>query len=156
VKTLTQPTGAPVSAHRDTRRRFRLRERLQTNSAAIVIAAVFALAAGALLFDDPSRVPTVTIENPTAYDVRVDVSDGDQAGWTVLGSARQHCSASVESAVDRGDTWVFRLRAQGMVEDEIAVSRSDLEQANWHFVVPETLAEQWETNGVPHPPRQSC
>jgi len=120
------------------------------------MAAVFALVAGALLFRDPARVPTVTIENPTAYDIRVDVSDADQAGWTVLGSARQHCSATVESAVDRGDTWVFRLRAQGMAQDEIAVSRSDLERANWHFVIPEALAPQWESNGIPHPPPQSC
>jgi len=153
---LTQPTGAPVSAYRTTHKRLHLRQLLQTNAAAIVVATVLAIVCGALLFDDPGRAPTVTIENPTAYDIRVDVSDAARADWMVLTSARQQCSASVESPIDRGETWVFRLRAQGHAVEEIAVSRSDIEHANWHFTIPAAIAQQWETNGVPHPPRQAC
>jgi hypothetical protein len=153
---LTQPTGAPVSAYRTTHKRFRLRQLLQTNAAAIVVATVLAVVCGARLFDDPGRVSSITIDNPTAYDVRVDVSDAARADWTVLTSARQQCSASVESPIDRGDTWVFRLRAQGLAVDEITVSRADLENANWHFTIPVAVAQQWEANGVPHPPRQAC
>jgi hypothetical protein len=156
VKALTQPTGAPVSTHQKTGMRFRLRERLQTNGAAIIVAAVFALLCGGLLFRDPGRVPALTIDNPTPYDVRVDVRGADADGWTVLTSARQHCAASVESSIDRGDQWVFRLRAQGRAAAEVTVSRSDLERANWHFAVPSTVAQEWEAGGVPHPPRMSC
>jgi hypothetical protein len=156
VTILPQPTGATVSAHGDAKRRIRFRERLQTNSAAIVVATVFALLLGALLLKDPVRVPALTIENPTAYDIRVDVSDANRDGWTVLASARQQCVATVESPVDRGEMWVFRLRAQGLAADEIAVSRSDLERSNWHFVIPAAVAQQWEHGGIPLPPRQSC
>ena len=99
---LTQPTGAPVSAYGDTRRYTRMRERLQTNGAAIVVATVFALLCALLLFDDPGRAPTLTIDNPTAFDVRVEVSDANRAEWTVLTSARQQCGAAVEAPIDRG------------------------------------------------------
>jgi len=156
VEALTQPTGAPVSAYQKTGVRFRLRERLQTNGAAIIVATVFALVCGGLLFNDPGRVPALTIDNPTPYDIRVDVRSGDSNSWTVLTSARQHCAASVESSIDRGDRWVFRLRAQGRAAAEIEVSRSDLERANWHFAIPAALAQDWEAGGLPHPPRQSC
>jgi len=136
--------------------RFRLRGRFQTNGAAIIVAAVFALVCGGLLFRDPGRVPALTIDNPTAYDVRVDVRGEGTDAWTVLTSARQHCAASVESSIDHGDQWVFRLRAQGRASAEIAVSRSELERSNWHVAVPATVAQEWEEAGVPHPPRQSC
>ena len=52
-------------------------------------------------------------------------------------------------SIDRGDTWVFRLRAQGLADEEIAVSRSDLERSNWHFVIPAALAQQWKTAAYP-------
>jgi hypothetical protein len=153
---LTHPTGAPVSAYGDARRHTRLRERLQTNGAAIAVAAVFALLCALFLFDDPGRAPTLTIDNPTAFDIRVEVSDAGRAEWTVLTSARQQCAASVEAPVDRGQTWVFRLRTQGLASEEIAVDRADLERVGWHFAIPVALAQQWEAAGVPHPPRQSC
>ncbi len=117
---LTQPTGAPVSAYGDARRNTRLRERLQTNGAAIVVATVFALLCALLLFDDPGRAPTLTIDNPTAFDVRVEVSDANRAEWTVLTSARQQCGATVEAPIDHGGTWVFRLQTQGLAAEEIA------------------------------------
>jgi hypothetical protein len=120
------------------------------------MAAVFALLCGLLLFNDPGRAPTLTIDNPTPYDIRVEVSDTNRAEWTVLGLARQQCAASIESPIDRGGRWVFRLRTQGLVSQEIAVERADLERANWHFEVPTAMAQQWEANGIPHPPRQSC
>jgi hypothetical protein len=153
---LTQPTGAPVSAQRKPRRRFRFLEHLQTNTAAIVVATLFALLCGSLLFHDPARLPALTIDNPSRYDVKVDVSGDNGSTWTVLTTARQSCAATVESPVDRGDRWLFRVRAQGLVSSEIAVDRSDLERGNWHFAVPADIAQQWETSGVPHPPRQSC
>ena len=153
---MTQPTGAPVSAYGDTRRYTRLRERLQTNGAAIVVATVFALLCALFLFDDPGRVPTLTIDNPTAFDVRVEVSDANRAEWTVLTSARQQCGAAVEAPIDHGGTWVFRLQAQGLASEEIAMDRADLERANWHFAIPVAVAQQWEAAGIPHPPRQSC
>ena len=156
VRALTQPTGAPVSTYRKTRDRFRLRERLQTNGAAILLATVFALMCSSLLFDDPGRVPTLTVDNPTPYDVRVDVRGDDTDGWTVLTSVRQHCATSVESSIDRGARWVFRLRAQGRALAEFTISRSELEQARWHFTVPATVGDDWEAGGIPHPPRQSC
>jgi hypothetical protein len=153
---LTRPTGAPVSAHHGTRRRFRFLEHFQTNGAAIVVAAVFALLCGGLLLHDPARLPALTIDNPSPYDVKVDVSGDNGSTWTVLTTARQNCAAMVESPIDRGDTWLFRLRAQGLVSREITVDRSDLERANWHFAVPRDIAQQWEASGVPHPPVQSC
>jgi hypothetical protein len=156
VETLTQPTGVPVSEYQKTGLRFRLRERLQTNGAAIIVATVFALLCGSLLVDDPGRIAALTIDNPTPYDIRVDVRGDEADGWTVLTSARQHCAAFVESSIDHGERWVFRLRAQDRATAEIAVSRSDLERANWHFAVPATVAQQWEAGGIPHPPRQSC
>jgi hypothetical protein len=153
---LTQPTGAPVSASRALKRRTRWLEHLQTNGAAIVVAALVALIAGAFAFDDPAHVPQLTIDNPTAYDIRVEVSDDARAGWTALTNARQHCSAIVDEAIDRGAMWTFRLHAQGLAVDEITVDRSVLERDGWHFTIPPSIAQDWDAAGVPHPPRQSC
>jgi hypothetical protein len=120
------------------------------------VASLVALLCGTLLIDDPARLPALTIDNPTPYDVKVDVSGDNGSSWTVLTTARQNCAATVESPVDRGDRWLFRMRAQGLVASEIAVGRSDIERLNWRTAVPADLAQQWEASGVPHPPRQSC
>jgi hypothetical protein len=120
------------------------------------VATLFALLCGNFLFNDPARVPAVTIDNPTPYDVKVDVSGDNGSSWTVLTTARQNCAANVESTVDRGSRWLFRVRAQGLVASEIVADRSDLERANWHFAIPADLGKRWESSGVPHPPRQSC
>jgi len=121
-----------------------------------MLAALFALLTATFLFDDPGRAPTLTIDNATRYDIRVEVSDPTRSAWTVLTSARQQCAASVESPIDRGETWVFRLHAQGIASEDIPVDRADLEQANWHFAIPPAIAQQWQAEGVPLPPRQSC
>ncbi len=152
---MTHPTGVPVSSFRAPRR-FRLGERLQTNTAAIVVAALVALGASALLIHDPSRVKTITIDNPTSYDVRVEASNGSGTEWTALGTAGQQCAATIELPTDQGGTWTFRMTAQGAPTEEVAVNRADLERAGWHFAIPQAVADAWKSAGFPQPPRQSC
>jgi hypothetical protein len=108
------------------------------------------------MIHDPSRVNTITIDNPTSFDVRVQASDGSGSGWTVLGSARQQCASTIELPIDQGATWVFRMSAQGGQPQEVAVDRSALERTGWHFEIPPTVGDSWKTAGVPQPPRQSC
>jgi hypothetical protein len=137
-------------------RRLRLAEWLQTNTAAIVVAALLALGASALIIHDPARVNTVTIDNPTSYDVRVEASDGNGSGWTALGTARQQCASTIELPIDQGGTWVFRMSAQGAPTEEVAVDRSALEGTGWRFEITPTVGDAWKAAGVPQPPRLSC
>jgi hypothetical protein len=135
---------------------LRLAERLQTNTAAIVVAALVALLASALIIHDPSRVKTITIDNPTSYDVRVEASGGGGSGWTVLGTARQQCGSTIELPIDQGGKWVFRMSAQGAQTVEVSTDRSALDRTGWHFEIPPSVGDAWKAAGVPQPPRESC
>ena len=153
---MTQPQGAPVSAMRASKPRRRQLEHLGTNTAAIVIATLFALVCGAFIVRDADRAPDLTIDNPTSYDVRVEVSDGARSEWTALGTARQFCNLAIDAPVDQGDTWSFRFHAQGVASHDIVIDRHALEQSGWRVTIGADLAQQWEQQSVPHPPQQNC
>ena len=126
----------------------RLRERLQTNGAAIVVATVFALLCALLLFDDPGRAPDrsrSTTRQPTTFASR-SVTPTAPSGrcWDRLA---EHCAADGRSQpIDQGRHWVFRLQAQGHGGrgDRRRPRRSRAgELALRH---PRGVAQQWESS----------
>ena len=62
----------------------------------------------------PHFVPRLTFENPTRYELLVEVSDGHGDGWSPLGTVDRRGPTSVEQVYDVGDVWQFRLSAQSV------------------------------------------
>src|SRR5436305_4243754 len=94
---------------------------------AVVAVAVLAIAV-APWFRTESPVARLTIDNPTVYQVNVEVS-GDGGGWLDLGAVDRQGSKTVEEVTDQGARWVFRFSYGGVDAGEVPVARTDLAAA---------------------------
>ena len=54
-----------------------------------------------------------TFQNPTPYELLVEVSNGHGDGWLPLGTVDRHRSTQFGQVYDIGDNWQFRVWAQG-------------------------------------------
>lgn len=101
------------------------------------------------LLDLPGRVDEVTIENPHAWNVNVEVTDGARRGWLGVGSLDRGTSQVFEELLDQGDQWVFRFHYAGQDGGGLALTRAELEQAGWKLTVPEGFAARMQEAGLP-------
>ena len=81
------------------------------------------------LLAGPSFVDRVTMVNPTAYTVDVEVTGADRHGWLQLGEADKRATTVFEVVLDQGSTWVVRLaNGEGgelrFTRDELVRARS--------------------------------
>ena len=100
---------------------------------AVLIVAVWSVTMNRLLVD-AAHVERVTVVNPTAYDIGVEVTDGDRKGWLALGDARDRTATSFQEVLDQGDVWVVRF-ADGEA-GELRLTRDDLERSGWRVELP--------------------
>ncbi len=100
----------------------------------------------------PAYVERVTFENPTAYDLTVDVTGADHDGWLAVCTARRGTTATARRVIDQGDTWIFRFGAQGREGGELRVARRELERTGWKIAIPEAVGERLREQGAPLPP----
>jgi hypothetical protein len=80
------------------------------------------------------------------------VTGADRDGWLGLTLVPQRTTTTVEEVVDQGETWIFRFDYVGKYEEEIEVSRRELEQNDWTIEVPPSFAQHLRDLGVPPPP----
>jgi hypothetical protein len=113
---------------------------------AVVAVAVLAIAV-APWFRTESPVARLTIDNPTVYQVNVEVS-GDGGGWLDLGAVDRQGSKTAEEVTDQGARWVFRFSYGGVDAGEVAVARTDLAAAGWHVTVPDTVGQRLRDAGL--------
>lgn len=57
----------------------------------------------------------------------------------------------VERVIDQGDVWIFRFDYAGY-EEELEVSRRELERNRWTVEVPQSFEQRLRQLGVPPPP----
>lgn len=97
-----------------------------------------------------SFIDKVVIENPTAYETRVDIAGGTRTDWTPLTTVPANSQVVVQDVYDPGGTWVFRF---GYVhfQQELRVSRSDLEHEGWRVTVPASFGTHLEDRGISPP-----
>jgi hypothetical protein len=117
----------------------------------VAVAAVALAVPLAQLLETPARAD-LAVENPTEYDVRIEVSGGEDDGSLTIGTARRRATSRFEGVIDQGDIWVFRFTAQGHEAGELRVDRDDLESDGWRVVIPERLGEELAARGVTPPP----
>lgn len=99
-----------------------------------------------------SFVERIVIVNQTDYPASVKISDASRKGWLDLAFAEEDAETSVQDVIDQGEVWVFRFEHEGVHEEEIAVPRSELSQANWNVEVPQKFEAALRELGIEPPP----
>ena len=85
---------------------------------------------------DVAHVERITFVNDGDFPATIDVTDGDRSGWVEIGIAPSNQETSFDELVDQGETWVFRFDYAGKHQEELEVSRADLERDEWTVEVP--------------------
>jgi len=117
----------------------------------LAAAAIFVLLLGAAC-SNVSFVDEVTIVNDTEYSANVDVTDSTREGWLALTTVGAQSTRTVEAVIDQGEVWIFRFDYVGKHQEEVEVSRRELEGNDWTVEIPESFEQRLRDLGVPPPP----
>ena len=85
---------------------------------------------------DVAHVERITFVNAGDFPARVDVTDENRSGWLGIGIVPSNQETSFDEVIDQGETWVFRFDYAAKHQEEIELSRSDLERNRWTVEVP--------------------
>jgi hypothetical protein len=118
--------------------------------AALLIAAAFVFVVLPRL-GLPGTVEQLTVENPHAWRVNVDVTGADRDGWHSLGVLGPASTRVFEAVVDQGDVWTFEFAYAGIAV-ELTTSSEALETAGWILRVPDDFAAALAAANVPPTP----
>jgi hypothetical protein len=102
----------------------------------------------------PTHVDRVTVDNPHAWAVNVDVTDVTDTGrgaWLGVGTVEREEEKTFAAVLDQGDEWTFRFAYRG-TEVELRVTGAQLAEDRWRVAVPRQLAEELRSAGVPETP----
>jgi hypothetical protein len=106
----------------------------------VIIAGVVATAAilvGLLvLVQRPTFVSQVFVENRSPTDLHVEVASGPRDATMGLGVVDSHSTESYGDVVDQGEVWIVRLGDPASGTKDLRFTRSQLQHANWHIVIP--------------------
>ena len=152
---MTPPVDIRPPAHRPSRTSGRA-TRLGVAALAVAGSALVLWLMAAVVFRDPEFVDRVRIDNPTGFDIHVDISERDAPSRLPLGVAGQQCTTDFEDVIDPGSTWVMRFTTQGRDAGEFTVSRTELERDGWTVRVPDEVVDRLASAGAPPAPRHSC
>lgn len=100
---------------------------------------------------DDGVVDAVVIVNPTEFTANVDVTGDRRDGWLGLATVEAGSDTTLRKVLDQGDGWVFRFSYSGY-EEEVRLTRDELEAARWRVTVPESFESALRREGVPPPP----
>jgi hypothetical protein len=116
------------------------------------IAAAAACALAGIACSVASFVDEVTIVNDTEYSANIDVTGKTRNGWLGLTAVQPESTTTVEEVIDQGEMWIFRFDYVGKHDEEVEVTRSELEGNDWTVEVPESFEQQLHDLDVPPPP----
>ncbi len=105
-------------------------------------AAVLAVLLVAPALDDGTFVARLTIDNPTVFDVNVEVADPGREGWLDHGTIDRETQGVLEEVADPGGTWVFRFTYAGVQGGDLIVPRLTLRQDGWRLAIPTEVGEK--------------
>lgn len=141
--TANTPVGAkPASSHR----------RVPVWLILVVVVTVGAMIPVSQLLEGPPFVDELRVENPTKYDITVEVADSHRTGWLGVGTAHGESTSTFKAIVDQGAVWNFRFLAQGEEGGELVLARQELERNQWQIRIPHSVGEQLQAKGAPFPP----
>lgn len=103
------------------------------------------------LLEGPSFVEELRVDNPTKYDITVEVTGAERSGWLGVGVAGRETTSTFKAIIDQGDVWIFRFVAQGEEGGELRLTRQELEGDQWRMRIPESVSDQLQGKGAPFP-----
>jgi hypothetical protein len=144
---------APPTAVSHAAPRLRLRSLLRSLPAQVVAAAVASLVATSLIWQSPSRVSSITVRNPTEYELFVSAGRPGSGTTMPLVIVRPGDTREVRDVVDMGDQWVLQFRSQGRDAGDLVLHRAELEAGGWFVTVPTSIGQALRNQGAPRPPQ---
>jgi hypothetical protein len=122
------------------------------SSDAVLLAMAFAVALAVTpLLRTPSHVDHLVVDNPTEFELDVDVA-GSSGGTLGVGPVEAGDEVRFDDVLDQGDDWRILLSSAGVDAAEVRISRDDLERDGWRVTVPEEAAERLRAAGMPPTP----
>lgn len=100
----------------------------------------------------PEYVDELTVENRSAFHLRVDVSDEAGESWLTVGTVQDDDTEAFSRVIDQGEVWLFRFHGQGRMGGQLRVVRSQLEEDGWKLVIPDSVADELRAQGAVPPP----
>lgn len=134
--------GAPISIYR----------RIGIWPLVGAVALVAAMVPIGRLLERPPVVERVAFENPTRYDIRIEVTDGQRRRWMPVGTALRQTITTFEQVLDQGEVWIFRFSTQGEQGGELELPRQQLEDEQWHVGIPDRVDQALQAKGASFPP----
>jgi len=129
----------------------RRRRTLPTRLVDVTVAAAFALIVTALAMHDPRRAPDFTVENDTAYDLTIKVSNAEGKEWMAFALVNAQSQSIVRAPIDQGSTWTFSYGAGG----EYKLDRSALQESGWRIRVPPSVPDRLAAAGIAPSPQRN-
>lgn len=129
------------------------RRRVDRELVLVAAAAAIAVLLGWAVTTPPAKVDRLTVENPTPWELTVELGSGSAGEWTTLAVVPPKDSRTVRDVLEQGDTWALRFGVGGRDSDVIRVSRPDLRGDGWKVTVPRSVAESFRSQDVPTTPR---
>jgi glycine cleavage system aminomethyltransferase T len=117
-----------------------------------VVAVGACLLLGGAACSDSSFIDEVTIVNDTDYSANVDVTGKARDGWLGLTVSGPQSRTTVEEVIDQGEVWIFRFDYVGRYEEEVEISRGELEGKGWTIEVPRSFEQRLRDLDLPPPP----
>jgi hypothetical protein len=118
----------------------------------VAAAGACALVFGGAACSGVSFVDGVTIVNDTEYSANIDVTGKAGDGWLLVTSVEPQSTTVVEEVIDQGEKWIFRFDYVGRYDQEVEISRRELEQNDWTIEVPQSFEQRLRELNVPPPP----
>ncbi len=128
-----------------------LRRLLESDVAMALFVVAFAVALCAFAVRGPDRIDHLTVTNPTAYDIEVEVNGGGAgatSGWMPVAVVGAGNTLPLVSLIDQGDSWTFRFTGQGHVAGTQTLTADQLRQDGWKVVVGNDVADQMSSAGL--------
>jgi hypothetical protein len=104
--------------------------------------------------EGPSYVDRLTIHNPTAYAVEIQVADDSRDAWLDLGPVSPGERHTFSTVVDHGDRWVVRVSSAGINGGQLDLNRAGLERRGWVVTIPDEVNGRLAANGATPPARR--
>ena len=107
---------------------------------AVIAAAIAGLAlvrVASVAMETPDSVDRITFVNGTPYGVDVDLRNSDRGGVLLLGRVLPEQDTAKHEVYDGGDHWIFEFTRGGVVAGEVAMTRDELDHADWRVTVPD-------------------
>jgi len=90
----------------------------------------------------PTKVPLLTVQNPTGYDVTVSAGSTPTGAVTDIGVVGAGSTLSFDDVINEGGNWYFHLGAQGLDLGVVHRTRAQLSGDGWRLTIDQNLDQR--------------